>query len=55
MTEQIYIFRAAAADTSEIIVQCARKLPGARPFIRNMRVVQLDSYLWQMEKPGQTR
>jgi len=53
--ERSYVFRAAAVDACEIIVQRGRGLSVAKPFIRNMTAVQLDAYLWQMAKQGQRR
>ena len=54
-TERSYIFRAAAVDACETIVQIAREMPNAKNFIRDMTAKQVDAYLWQMAKQGSTR
>jgi hypothetical protein len=54
-TERSYIFRAAAVDACEIIVQIAREMPKAKDFIRNMTAEQIDAYLWKIAKQGSTR
>ena len=54
-TERSYIFRAAAVDACEIIVEIAREMPNAKEFIRNMTPGQIDAYLWQIAKQGSMR
>ena len=54
-TERSYIFRAAAVDACEIIVQIAREMPNAKDFIRNMTAQQIDAYLGKIAKQGSTR
>lgn len=54
-TERSYIFRAAAVDVCEIILQIAQEMPNAKDFIRNMTAQQLDAYLWHIAKQGSTR
>jgi hypothetical protein len=53
--ERSYIFRAAAVDACEVIVQRAREMSDGKPFMKNMTAGQLDAYLWQAAKQGETR
>jgi len=53
--ERSYIFRAAAVDAREIIVEIAREMPSAKEFIRNMTAGQIDAHLCQIAKQGSTR
>lgn len=53
--ERSYVFRAAAVDACEIIVQTTRGLQNVNSFIKNMTANQLDAYLWQAAKQGSTR
>lgn len=53
--DRSYIFRAAAVDACEMIVQTAKAFPNAKGFIRNMTAEQVDAYLWQMAKHGSKR
>lgn len=54
-TERSFIFRAAAVDACEIIVQIAKDMSDVPPFIKNMTAPELDAYLWQIAKKGATR
>jgi len=53
--ERSYVFRAAAVDACEVIVQRARGMSDGKAFIRAMTAGQLDAYLWQIAKQGETR
>lgn len=53
--ERSYVFRAAAVDACEMIVRMARELPDAPSFVKNMTPPELDAYLWQIAKKGETR
>jgi hypothetical protein len=53
--ERSYIFRAAAVDACEVIVQRGKEMSDGNPFVRSMTARQLDAYLWQVAKQGETR
>ena len=53
--ERSYIFRAAAVDACEVMVQKAREKTDLAPFITSMTAEQIDAYLWQIAKKGATR
>jgi hypothetical protein len=54
-TERSFIFRAAAVDACELIVQKARERTDLASFITSMTVEALDAYLWQLAKQGATQ
>ena len=53
--ERSYIFRAAAVDACEIIVETAKTFPHAPSFIKNMTAAEINAYLWQLAKQGGLR
>jgi hypothetical protein len=53
--ERSFIFRAAAVDACEVIVQRAKEMSDGKPFMKNMIAEQLDAYLWRAAKQGETR
>jgi hypothetical protein len=53
--ERSYVFRAAAVDACEIIVETAKSMPNAPQFLKNMTAEQIDAYLWQLPKKGELR
>jgi hypothetical protein len=53
--ERSFIFRAAALDACELIVQRAKERINAPTFIQKMTAPELDAYLWQIAKKGDTR
>jgi hypothetical protein len=53
--ERSYIFRAAALDACEVIVQRAKEMSDGKPFVKNVTARQLDAYLWRAAKQGETR
>ena len=53
--ERSFIFRAAAIDACEIIVQIAKDMSDMPRFVKNMTAPELDAYLWQIAKKGETR
>jgi hypothetical protein len=53
--ERSYVFRAAAVDACEIIVETAKSVPNAPQFLKNMTAEHIDAYLWQLAKKGELR
>jgi len=53
--ERSYVFRAAAVDACEIIVETAKSVPNAPQFLKNMTAEQIDAYLWQLPKKEELR
>jgi len=53
--ERSYVFRAAAVDACEIIIQIARNSSNAPPFVKAMTAEKIDAYLWQLAKKGALR
>ena len=51
-TERSYIFRAAAVDACEIIVETAKTMTNAPPFFKDMTVEQIDVYLRKFPRQG---
>jgi hypothetical protein len=53
--ERSYIFRAAAVDACEEVAQIAHEKSDGPTFLKEITAVQLDAYLWQIAKNGDTR
>ena len=53
--ERSVIFRAAALDACEQIVEEARQFHNPSAFLANLTAEQLDAYLWRLAKKGSFR
>ena len=53
--ERSYILRAAAVDTCEEIVQTARRMGELPEWLKGIRSVDVDGYLWKVAKVGELR
>src|SRR5579859_3337477 len=53
--ERSYIFRAAAVDACEEIVKMARSMVDAPEWVRGMKSVDVDGYLWKVAKMPELR